>query len=67
MTPSDRKIEKLWEELEDVPVYEHKNFALCLDVDWQEWPKGTDIEDIWRWFDEHHSKGVAWLMYEYER
>ena len=27
----------------------------------------TDVETIWHWFDEHHSKGVGWLMNEYER
>lgn len=63
---TDREVEKLWEELEDVPVYENKNFELCLDTDWQGWYKGTDVETIWHWFDEHHSKGVGWLMNEYE-
>ena len=38
-----------------------------LDKDWQGWYKGTDVETIWHWFDEHHSKGVGWLMNEYER
>ena len=37
-----------------------------LDRDWQGWYKGTDVETIWYWFDEHHSKGVGWLMNEYE-
>lgn len=23
-------------------------------------------ETIWHWFDKHHSKGVGWLMNEYE-
>ena len=59
---NDREIEKLWEELEDVPVDENE----CLDVDWQGWWKGTHREEIWHWFDEHHSKGVGWLMNEYE-
>ena len=60
---SDREIEKLWEELTDVPIDEEE----CLDIDWRDWPKGTHREEIWHWFDEHHSKGVAWLMYEYRR
>lgn len=59
----DREVEDLWGELEDVPVDENE----CLDVDWREWPKGTHREEIWRWFDEHHSCGVGWLMNEYER
>ena len=61
----DREIEKLWDELEDVPMYEDENCELCLDVDWQGWSKGTDVETIWHWFDENHSKGVGWLMNEY--
>lgn len=63
---NDREVEKLWDDLTDVPVYENEKFELCLDVDWQGWSKGTDREEIWHWFDEHHSKGVGWLMNEYE-
>ena len=59
---TDNEIEKLWEDLSDVPVNEDE----CLDVDWQGWCKGTHREEIWHWFDEHHSKGVGWLMNEYE-
>lgn len=33
-----------------------------LDKPYYIWPKGTDKEDIWHWFDEHHSKGVAYLL-----
>ena len=66
MVNKDREIEKLWEELEDIPVYEDENYELCLDVDWLSWNKGTSVDEIWHWFDEHHSKGVGWLMNEYE-
>lgn len=59
---TNREAEKLWEELEDVLLMKND----CLDVDWQGWDKGTHIEEIWHWFDEHHSKGVGWLMNEYE-
>lgn len=59
----DKEVEKLWDELEDVPIDENE----CLDVDWQGWRKGTNREEIWHWFDEQHSKGVGWLMNEYER
>lgn len=62
----DKFLEKLWDELEDIPVYEDENFELCLDIDWQDWSKGTTQDEIWHWFDEHHSKGVGWLMNEYE-
>ena len=60
---TDAQIEELWDEFGDVPVDEDE----CLDVDWQCWKKGTHREEIWYWFDEHHSKGVGWLMNEYER
>lgn len=63
---TDRDAEKLWELLEDVPVCEDEDGCMCLDVDWQGWNKGTDRETIWHWFDDHHSKGVGWLMNEYE-
>lgn len=59
---NDTEIEKLWEELEDILTDEND----CLAVDWQGWNKGTDKNDIWHWFDEHHSKGVGWLINEYE-
>lgn len=64
---TDKEAENLWNELENVPVYENEKYELCLDVDWQGWSKGTDVETIWHWFDEHHSKGIGWLMNEYER
>ena len=66
MVNKDKEIEKLWEELADIPVYEDENYELCLDVDWLSWNKGTPVDEIWHWFDEHHSKGVGWLMNEYE-
>lgn len=58
---SDYEIEQLWQELEDVLVDEND----CLCDDWRDWPKGTHREEIWYWFDEHHSRGVGWLMNEY--
>lgn len=63
---NDKEIEKLWNDLEDVPVYENESFELCLDIDWNRWRKGTTVDEIWHWFDEHYSKGVGWLMNEYE-
>lgn len=62
----DKELEAMWDELGDIPVYESEKFELCLDVDWQGWDKGTDVETIWHWFDEQHSKGIGWLMNEYE-
>lgn len=58
----DKEIEKLWQEFEDVPVLDDEDGMVVIDCDWHEFERGTQIEEIWYWFDEHHSKGVGWLM-----
>lgn len=63
--PPDKELEKLWEELEDVTLEEDEVGVLRLTHEWNGFDAGTDIEDIWHWFDEWHSKGIGWLMYEY--
>ena len=62
--PSDRAfrdaaVEELWNNLTDVPIDPETEE---LDEPYYIWPKGTGKEDIWYWFDEHHSKGVAYLL-----
>lgn len=42
MKMTDVEIEKLWDELEDVPTDEDE----CIDVDWHGWRKGTHREEI---------------------
>ena len=56
----DAALEKLWAELEDIPMNPETE---CLEAPFLDFPAGTFREDIWRWFDERHSKGVAYLMY----
>lgn len=63
---SDKELEKLWDELTDIPFDEEENGNLVLAEDWNVFEKGTDRESIWYWFDERHSKGVGWLINEYE-
>lgn len=58
---NDAKIEKLWDELTDVPM---NPVTECIEEDFYIWPKGTFREDIWLWFDLHHSRGVYYLLYE---
>lgn len=63
----DKEIEAKWEELEDILFDEDDNGSLYLVSDWWIFPAGTYREEgVWRWFDEHHSKGVGWLLNEYE-
>lgn len=37
-----------------------------IDEDFYWWPRGTTRDDIWHWFDNNHSEGVAALMYPNE-
>jgi hypothetical protein len=58
---SDHVLEQRWQELGDQPFDDD----LHLDVDWWVFLKGTPREEIWEYFDIRHSRGVAWLVYEY--
>ena len=63
----DRFCERMWCELEDIEFDEDDDGRLVLARDWFDFKKGTHREeDIWQWFDKHHSKGVGWLMNGYE-
>lgn len=63
----DATLERRWKELGDVPFDDPgPESDMVLAVDWWCFKKGTEREDIWHWFDEHHSKGVAFLMFGYE-
>lgn len=61
-TTQDELVEAMWQTLEDVNIDEEE----CIEQNWFIFPKGTYRETIWHWFDEYHSKGVGWLMNEYE-
>lgn len=56
----DRELEELWEEFGDVPMdpdtEEIEAPFLCF-------PVGTNREEVWEWFDERYSRGVAKLMH----
>jgi len=58
----DNSVEELWKEFEDVTMDEN----MCIINDWSIWRKGTSREEIWGWFNHNHSKGIHWLMNEYE-
>lgn len=59
----DKQLETMWDSLADVPFDENENGELVIAEDWEHFHKGDSQEDIWHWFDERHSKGVAWLLY----
>lgn len=56
----DEKLEALWKKFDDVPMNPETE---CIEEDFLHFPHGTDREDIWKWFDERHSRGVAYLLY----
>lgn len=62
----DKEIENIWDEFEDVPMDEDSNGELVLAHDWRQFKAGTTRTEIWKWFDEAHSKGINWLLYERE-
>ena len=60
----DRYLESLWLESEDVPLNPNTE---CIEDPYLCFSVGTHREDIWHWFDTHHSKGVAYLLNEFSR
>lgn len=60
---SNRQIEILWDHFADVPIDPETE---RLVEDFFHWKQGTDREEIWHWFDQHHSQGVYYLLYEYD-
>lgn len=57
---TDREVEALWESFKDIPMNPETE---CMEDSFHIWKAGTPREDIWHWFDENHSKGVAYLLY----
>jgi len=56
----DAVLENIWAKFGDVPMNPETE---CIEEDFVNWPAGTHREEIWHWFDQRHSKGVAYLMY----
>ena len=57
----DAVLERLWSEFGDIPM---NPVTERMDEAFMSFPTGTLREDIWRWFDERHSKRVAYLLYK---
>ena len=57
---SDAVLEQLWDEFGDIPMNPETE---RIEAPFLDFSAGTDREDIWHWFDERHSKGVAYLLY----
>lgn len=70
-----RMVEGFWKNLSDVPFAEDEDGRLILEKEYKlmfgsreiaTFPASTDQDEIWRWFDEKHPKGVAYLVNEIE-
>ena len=62
----DTLLELMWQDLSDVPFNEDRGTGdLLLADEWAGFEKGSAREEIWEWFDDAHSKGVAYLLNEY--
>ena len=60
---TDAELEKRWDELTNILFDEADSPSGVITAeDFWIFPKGTDREDIWKHFDEHYSKGVAYLL-----
>lgn len=57
----DMELERLWAEFGDVPMNPETE---CMDEPFLGFPAGTHREKIWHWFDDRHTKGVAYLLGE---
>lgn len=55
----DAQLEEWWNLLTDIPMDPDTE---CIEEEFLHFAPGTNREDIWRWFDERHSKGVAYLL-----
>jgi len=74
---NDGQIEALWGILADVSLnYDEDGSTLlpiegskestsepCLDEGFWVWSRGTSQMEVWEWFDEHHSLGLAYLVH----
>ncbi len=66
MKYTDDYLENMLEEFGDVPIdYDNPDYPDgIIDEDWFVFEADTDRMEIWRWFDEHYSKGIYKLMFK---
>jgi len=61
---TDTQLENIWDDLGDV-LFDEADVPgdMVLTEYWRGFPEGTNRDAIWRYFDESHSKGVAFLLH----
>lgn len=58
---TDKELANYWSELGDIPTVSSNNKNV-LDLNWFGWRRGTDVMDIWHWFDARFSAGLGAFM-----
>ena len=58
---TDEQLETFWDQFADIPMDPETE---RMEEDFLCFPMRTHREVIWHWFDERHSKGVHYLLYE---
>lgn len=56
----DKNVEASWKEFQSIPVDRNGN----LKAAWYAFPKGTNKNTVYDWFNRHYSKGLSYLMEE---
>ena len=59
----NKNVEALWKKFQSVPVDRNGN----LKAAWYAFPKGTNKNDVYDWFNRHYSKGLSYLMEEVKK
>jgi len=61
---SDADLEEKWRKLQNVVWCEADSPSGSILADtWWVFPKGADLDDVWAWFNERHSKGLEHLKH----
>ena len=56
----DEDLRKLWVQFGGVPIDPETD---TLEDRFSHWETGVSREEIWHWFDQRHSKGIIYLLY----
>jgi len=63
---NDDLVEQLWRVFEDVTTREDEAGKLRICSKWIGFEKDTDVSEIQGWFNHNHSKGIDYLVNEFE-
>lgn len=59
----DKNVEALWKEFQSISVDRNRN----LKAAWYAFPKGTNKNTVYDWFNRHYSKGLSYLIEEVKK